>query len=478
MSETRERTPWPWVAAAVLVPAVLLYATASRYGYHRDELYFRMLPLKWGYVDQPFLTPLLAKASVAAFGDTVSGLRVLAPVFLGAGIVIAALTVRELGGRPRAQALGAWAYAFASIPLLSGHYLVTATIDLTLWAAALLAITRALLRDPRWWLGAGAVVGVAADNKLLVSILVIGVLAGLLIAGPRSVLVSRWLLTGAAVAVVIALPTLIYQATHGWPQLGMAGALHDDNASDVRAQLLPFQVLMIGPPMFPLVVMGFVALWRRPEWRPLRALTIAYLVALAINFVGGGQIYYAFGLLAYLMAAGWATGRGPRWLLVTAIAVNALVSAYIVLPVLPLRDTKVQASVNQTLGDQVGWPTYVATVRRVVATLTPQERARAVIFTGNYGEAGAISRFGRDLPPVYSGHNDLYYEGPPPASRDVVIVWTEGSDYRTRFTDCGRAVRVDNHVGVDNEEQGGQVAVCHLPASGWSVLWPRLQHYS
>ena len=58
--------PWPWIAAAVAVVCALLYATLSRYGYHRDELYFRMLPLRWGYVDQPFLTPLLAKLSIRA----------------------------------------------------------------------------------------------------------------------------------------------------------------------------------------------------------------------------------------------------------------------------------------------------------------------------------------------------------------------------------------------------------------------------
>ena len=40
--------PWRWIAAAGAVVCVLLYATLSRYGYHRDELYFRMLPLRWG----------------------------------------------------------------------------------------------------------------------------------------------------------------------------------------------------------------------------------------------------------------------------------------------------------------------------------------------------------------------------------------------------------------------------------------------
>ena len=428
----------------MIVVCALLYATLSRYGYHRDELYFRMLPLRWGYVDQPFLTPLLAKMSIRLFGDTVFGLRALAPLFTAAGVVLAALTARELGGSRRAQALAAWGYASTALPLLGGHYFVTSTIDLTLWAAALLAITRALLRDDRWWLAAGGILGVAADNKLLVAILVLSVAIGILALGPRSILRSRNLWAGVVIALLLAAPTAIYQATHHFPQLTMARALHDNNASDVRAQLIPYQVLLIGPPLFVLVVIGFVALLRRPAWRPLRGLALAAIAALAVTFLAGGQIYYAFGLLAFLLAAGWATERGPTWLLVAAVALNGAVNAFIALPLLPLSHVSVQAALNPTIGDQVGWPTYVATLRAAYERIPTNERPRVVVFTGNYGEAGAIARYGRGLPPVFSGQNELYFEGPPPRNRDLVLAWTE--DYR-RSVRAFRRLSADGHDG-------------------------------
>jgi len=69
---------WLAVLPAALLQAAVLTAGSWGYGYHRDELYYRMLPPAWGYVDQPFLTPLLAKVSIRLFGDTVFGLRALA----------------------------------------------------------------------------------------------------------------------------------------------------------------------------------------------------------------------------------------------------------------------------------------------------------------------------------------------------------------------------------------------------------------
>ncbi|HIZ34379.1 MAG TPA: hypothetical protein H9815_01270, partial [Candidatus Ruania gallistercoris] len=74
----RERFARAPVLGAMLALAVVLAVLAPHYGYHRDELYFRMLPADWGYTDQPFLTPLLARTAIALLGDSVVALRVVA----------------------------------------------------------------------------------------------------------------------------------------------------------------------------------------------------------------------------------------------------------------------------------------------------------------------------------------------------------------------------------------------------------------
>jgi hypothetical protein len=485
------RLPVAWlpVGSAIVVTAAILAATAARYGYNRDELYFLMLKPAWGYVDQPPLTPLLARAASGVFGDSPAGMRVPAILCVAVAILLSALTARELGGGRLAQAWAAWGFGLAGLTLISGHLMNTGTVDFALWAAVLLCVTRALLHgNPRWWLAAGALVGLSFYNKLLITMLLISLAAALLLVGPRRVLRSGWLWGGIVLAAVIGSPNLIYQATHDFPQLSMAQALSNNNAGDVRIELLPFQILLIGVPLFWVCVVGFVALWRRPEWRPIRALAVAYLVTLVLALIGGGQIYYPYGLLAFLLAAGsvvvaqrW-PGRSGWWRLAPVAAVNGITSVLIALPLLPpttLGKTFI-GDVNETLPDQIGWPVYVRTVANVYRGLPAADKAKAILFTSNYGEAGALYHYGPQygLPAVYSGHNELWFHGAPSDTATVVVAWTEDPDrLPTLFRSCQAQATMDNGVGVNNEEQGSAVLVCRDPIGGWATIWPKTQHY-
>ena len=105
-------------------------------------------------------------------------------------------------------------------------------------------LSRASARRATAWL-------TVSYNKLLIALLLLALGAGLALVGPRRVLWSRQLLGGAALALVIGSPNLVYQATHGWPQLTMGAALARNNAAEVRVMMWPFLALMLGPPLVP-----------------------------------------------------------------------------------------------------------------------------------------------------------------------------------------------------------------------------------
>ena len=481
------RFAWRPVGAVALAVAVLLAATINRYGYHQDELYFRFLSghPAWGYVDQPPLTPMLAKLGIALFGDHLWSIRISSVLCAVATIMLAALLARELGGGTGAQVLAAIG-ASSSLTLIAGHLLSTMSVDLVVWLLVLLFATRALLRaQPRWWLAAGLTVGLGLYNKQLVVLLLIGLAGGLLIAGPRGELRSPWLWAGVGIALVLGAPNLVYQISHDWPQAKMAQALAENTGAENRAQLLPFQLLLLGPPLVPIWLAGWIGLFRRPQWRPVRALAWAYPLVLLIVLWTGGHVYYPVGLLVGLYAAGcvliarWV--RGARWVAVgAALAGTAVTSVLIALPVFPERSLPpVIAALNQTARDSVGWPRYVDQVAEVYQALPAADRAVAVLVASNYGEAGALHRFGPDhqLPTVYSGQNEMYRFGPPPESATVVVLVGLRSQAKL-FASCEVKARLDNGVGVDNEEQGRPVMVCRGRRQPWKELWPRFQHYS
>ncbi|MEU6248674.1 glycosyltransferase family 39 protein [Glycomyces sp. NPDC047010] len=470
-------------ALASLALAAALAVTSGRYGYHRDELYFRMLDPAWGYVDQPPLTPLLGHASIALFGDTVQAFRIPAILCMVGVLWLAALITRELGGGRAAQALCVWGLAFAGVALAFGHTLSTATVDLLVWVAVLLFVIRALMRDPRWWLAVGAATGIGLYNKHLIVLMLVSLAVGLLAVGPRTVLASKWLWAGVAIALVVGSPNLVYQAVNGWPQLEMASAIRETDGEENRILLLPFQFLLVGLFLVPVWFAGIWGLVRRPEWRPARALAVAYPVLLVVVLVTGGQFYYPMGLVIAFYAIGcvtvaaWARGRGRWVLLVGAVALNSAVSLVVALPLIAVDEvggTPVP-DMNNSVPDQVGWQAYTDQVEAVVAA-APEAGA---VVTANYGEAGSLDRYGEDLPPVFSGHNALHQYGPPPADADTVVFVGIDPGFVSRyFDDCVQEAELDNGVGVDNEEQGAPVVVCSGLRETWDEVWPDFQRFS
>lgn len=470
-----------WAAAAA--QAVLLTVFSGGYDYHRDELYYRMLRPAWGYVDQPPLTPAIARLTMH-LADAEWAMRIPATLASALSVVVVAMIAWRLGGGRTAQALAAWGYATGMMPLMLGHVLFTSTIDLLLISLVVYALVVAVHGGDRWWVVAGLLAGLTTYNRWLIVTVVGGLVLGLLLLGPRRAFRTPWPYLGGVVAVIVGLPNLLYQAHHDWPQLAMGSALGAHNGAGVRSGFVLMLVVLLGPPLVAVWGTGIVWLLRADRRHTDGWLVVGFIVLLAFTFVGGAQPHYPVHLLAVMYAAGcvpvarWMAGhRKRRQLIVCVVAINAAVSIVLALPVIPLRVVGRTPVVHAgpMVADQIGWPQYVAEVGRVYRELPAP---RPPIVTSNYGEAGAISRYGPalGLPAPYSAHNALYDQRHLPADTDAILL-VGGQTERAAhlFESCRVLATLDNGFGVDNEEQGVPVALCEHPHDP-EQLWPSLRH--
>jgi Dolichyl-phosphate-mannose-protein mannosyltransferase len=413
-----------WVVAVGAVVFAVLMALSTRYGFHRDELYFLDCArhLQAGCVDQPLLAPLLARVSLDLFGVSAPGLRLWPALAAWATVVIGGLTAREFGGGRRAQLLAA--LATATMPALWGSSHVANTTPYAVLALAALALVVARVGrtgDRRWWPAGGLVAGLGVADNHQVGLFALAVVIGALLSGGRRSVVTRWFVAGAAIAAAFAVPDLWWQAQHQWATVEMTRELNRENGGllNVPAWVIG-QLFLVSLALVWVWVAGPRLLWRseRPLWRALAWAYVLLFVLYALTT--GAKIYYLTGAYVYLFAAGavaldgWLYAR-PRRIraLAAATTLTTALLAVLVLPVLPPSGIGPGHAMDQTLAETVGWPELVGTVHTVWVSLPSRQRANAVIFTADYSEAAAINELGAKagLPTAVSGQNSQWWWG-------------------------------------------------------------------
>lgn len=477
----------PLVAAGAVF--VLLVAVSGRYGYHRDELYFLAAGrhLAWGYADQPPFVPALARLMSAIAPGSLPVLRLPSALASAADVLITARLAREFGASRGGQTLAAVAMATAPFVLGAGHLTSTATFQLLAWTTVLYLVVRVLRTgNDRLFVVTGVVAGIGLMDNDLLAFLLIGLGVGVLISGPRRMFRSPWLWIGVVIAVALWTPYLVWQGQNGWPELTVSRdiATGGSGSSTPRWALLPFQLFLANVWLAPVWIVGLWRLFRADAIRWARPVGWCWVFLVIAFTAGGGKAYYLTGMLAVLLAAGaqpaldWARrkpGRLRRWMIGAGIA--TLVALPITLPLVPLSELHKAGVVgaNYDAGEQVAWPTYVDEIMAVVNRANASGTAGYVLLASNYGEAGALERYGHVT--AYSGHNGFWWWGPPPArasSAAVTVGFPE--DYLLRFFQhCNLGTRLDNHLGVDNDEQGAHVYVCTGMRGTWATTWPRLK---
>lgn len=484
---------WPATATIAAVKIAFDLATAGFYSAHRDEFYYLAggHHLSWGYVDHPPLVPVLYRVGEILFGHSTEAMHVL-PAFLGGlYILLAVLLAREFGGGRFAQVLAALVAAVAPLYLTTTHFLSTVSLDIVAWAIASLLLARMVRKgDRRLWLLIGLTVGIGLMNKHTLVFWVLGAGIGLLATPQRRLLWSWWTVAGAALALAIFSPNLVWQFQHDWATLQFLQHVRQGNASSDRSQFVPLQLLIMTLAGTIVWIAALLALARRPEWSSQRWLAIGFLALFVTLFALGGKAYYLGSWYLPLVAIGsvvlerrWQRATA-RWALPAAVVVTGLLVAPVFTPVLP--ESTVVAlhldTTNKDLGGMLGWPSLVNQVAAVFHSLPASEQESATILTRDYSEAGAIN-FWRDrlaLPAAISGHNSYWLWGYGDASNGTVVVVGLSKRVVDSFwadVEPAGTLGADGAV-IDPQERGLPIWICRQPKVSWAVIWPQLRAYN
>jgi 4-amino-4-deoxy-L-arabinose transferase-like glycosyltransferase len=480
----------------------------NRYAAFSDELYFIACGQHpaLGYVDQPPLIPLIAGASHALFGTALLPLRLVPALAMTATVALTAEVAKSLGGGRYAQWLAGLAVLLGGDFLVDGLILLTDTLQPLTWLGCGWCLIRlAQTRDERWWLAFGIIAGASLTSKYLIAFYLAGLAVGILATPLRGSLLRPWLWLGAAVALVIASPSLLWQAAHGWPFIELVHG----GARQIRTlELSPLaffgqQLLFAGPMAAPIWLAG---LWRfsvKPEQPELRVFPIAYAVMVVMFYALQGKAYYLAPVYPVLLAGGgvalegWLRGTVLRGLAIGAVSVSGLLLLPVTLPVLPpaqfgayaralglpagaaATEKGAQAALPLHLAGMFGWRQMAAKVSRVYSNLSPAERAKAVFYGRDYGEAGALDVYGPALhgPPAIAGHNNYFLWGPKTHDGEVVI--TLGDDVAPLMANY-RSAELVGHIDspyAEAYEAHAPIYVLRGPRVPLAVLWPKLKYY-
>ncbi|HKC51219.1 MAG TPA: glycosyltransferase family 39 protein, partial [Myxococcota bacterium] len=350
-----------------------------------------------------------------------------------------------------AQLLAALAAFFAPFLLAVSHFYSMNGLDVLFWTVLCWLAVRILVRgEPRLWLAFGAVAGLGLENKYSVAFLGVGLVVGLALIRARSHLRSPYLWGGGSLAVLLFAPHVLWEIANGAPSLEfMRNATQLKNYPVSPLEFVGGQLVLMHPLFAPLWLLGLGALLFARRFEPLRALGVMYLVLLAAMIQQKAKVYYLGPVYPVLFAAGavvladFCARRG--WRPGPALAGAFLVAAGIIglplaIPVLP-PETFLRYSAALGVGEpkmerqdlgrmpqifafMFGWRELAQEVARVYATLSPEERGKAVVLGRNYAEAGAIDYFGPalGLPRAISPHNSYWTWGTGAYDGSVLIV--------------------------------------------------------
>lgn len=396
-----------FTALVVVACAAALARALTMHGLelYSDEAYYFMWSLRpaLGYFDHPPMVAWIMAAVGALTGGEPSELALRLPFFVAGGLAVlfAGLLARELSPDPRAPLYAALLTAASPMLYLTGAMALPDAPVIAAYTAALWLIARTRGGGGRWvW--AGVAVGIALVSKYTAALLA-PALVGLAVWDRelRRELRTPWPWIGGAVAVLLFLPTLLWDASRGFPSIGFQ--LHHGFRSGATlrsfAEFVGAQVGGAGPVAIALGIAVLVRARSAPERRVAAAALLPLAITVYANTRGSGEANWpaiAYPALAAAAASLLVKLRSGRALVWGSVALMVIVAAFFAVE---QRTPRLLAGTSAYARFH-GWRELVEKTRAEIASVCASEGQRCdpddpFIYPSTYRYSGELAYYGR-----------------------------------------------------------------------------------
>jgi len=414
----------------LLVPFVLIH---SQFELHRDEyLYLADADhLAWGYIEMPPFLAVLGYIS-KLFGGSVETVRIWGGVFGALTVVVVGNIVLQLKGNRNAVFFACLAFLCAGF-LRMNILFQPNFLDVFFWTLSSYYIICWIDTDNKKYLYyLGIAFGFGILGKYSTIFYIFSFLLAFLLSNKRKWLTNKHFYFAMLLGVLICLPNLIWQYTHNFPVLHHMDLLTRQQLKyNSRVEFIVNQ-LLIALPSFFIWIGGFFYILFNRAGRKYFMIAIIYMGIIAILLYYNGKGYYAAAIYPTLMAFGgvwfsklvtrkyfgWLKWVGPAFMLLVTYYLLPLILPYTSAtnlsgiyqsrykgknPGLQWEDRK-QHALPQDFADMLGWREMAEKTAKVYKSLPDSVQQQTMVYGDNYGEAGALSFYRKQvgLPEIFS----------------------------------------------------------------------------
>jgi hypothetical protein len=275
--------------------------------------------LAFGFIDHPFMNPLMIRIGTTLFGNTAFGVRAMA-VLLGLVATLPVWRSAELLFNSRDAGRTAAIFFNLSTALLVGGLAATSdTVVIFTSAFVLYSLVKiGKTGNGRWWIAAGVAFGLGMCAKYTTAFLAIGIILWLATApGMRRWFLSPWAWAGGLIASGLFAPVLLWNAAHGWASFAYQASRMTIEQFTPRyfLELVGSQLLLLTPPVFALAWATMIKPGKSRQDRT------AWL--LLVSLIGPIAIYFSWHSLHERVQGNWPEAAYPAICVAAAWAVHA-----------------------------------------------------------------------------------------------------------------------------------------------------------